>query len=268
MTTKSIVPRYVRPPARRILGLPALAWTALLVAALVGAVELYAQSGWVSQLDLVPVSEMVAHAAELLGDRDFVISDLLRTFATVMMSFVLATVLGVAVAWTMVRYSWFRSAFQPYLNVFYAVPIFALYPMLVVLFGTGTMPIVILATAFSVVVIISNAVTGFNSVPVAVRKLSASMRLTSLQNFRLILLPSALPDILAGLKLGLAYAVICVLASEFIISTHGLGRTVADAYNSFNTPQMYAGILFVVGFALSANMILGSAFSRMDWRRR
>jgi len=268
MSRSSVVPSYVRPPRTRVLGLPSALWTLLLVLGIVIGIEFYARSGAVSPLDLVPVTEMVSSAGELLGEEEFISGDLVPTLVSVVLSFALSTLIGVSVGWAMVRSQWIRSALQPYLNVFYAVPIFALYPILVVLFGTGTVPIVILSTAFSVVVVISHAVVGFDSTPPIAEKLSKSLSLSHFQHFRLILLPSALPDILTGLKLGLAYAIICVLASEFIVSTHGLGRIVANAYNSFNTPTMYAGILFVVGFALLANVLLGAVLARFDWRRR
>ncbi|MEU6409018.1 ABC transporter permease subunit [Microbispora sp. NPDC046933] len=268
MRTKSVVPRYARPPARRVAGLPAAGWTVVIVAVLLLGIEFYARSGAVSAVDLVPVTDMVRQAGELLGDREFLVGELVRTLLTIVASFALAAVIGVATAWAMVRLRWCRAALQPYFNVFYSIPTFALYPILVVFFGTGVVPVILLATAFSVVVIISHAVTGFDSVPPIARKLSASLRLTGGQHFRLVLMPSALPDILAGLKLGLAYTVIAVLASEFILAPHGLGRTIATAYNSFDTPVMYAGVLFVVAFALLANLVLGGVLSRFDWRRR
>lgn len=266
--TRSVVPRYVRPPADRLAGLPAPVWTAALVLGLLALVEVVARVGAVSTLDLVPVTEMAGGVAELLGDSGFVMGDLLRTFLTVLASFGLATVIGVATAYAMWRAPWVRAALQPYLNVFYALPIFALYPVLVVLLGTGVLPVILLATTFSVVSVIANSLIGFDQVPPIVRKLSRSLELDRRRHFRLVLLPAALPDILAGLKLALAYAVIAVLASEFILAPQGLGRVVATAYNSFNTPHMYAGVLLVVAFALAANLALGAALARFDWRRR
>jgi NitT/TauT family transport system permease protein len=268
MSRTSVVPSYVRPPRTRVLGVPSAGWTGALVALLIGGIEIYARSGAVSTLDLVPVSDMVRSAGNLLTGGSFIRTDLLPTLTAVVLSFGCSAVIGVSVGWAMVHFAWCRAAFQPYLNVFYAVPTFALYPILVVLFGTGMVPIVILSTTFSVVVVISHAVVGFDGTPQIVAKLGTSLNLSPAQRFRLILLPAAVPDILAGLKLGLAYAIICVLASEFIISTHGLGRTVANAYNSFDTSTMYAGILFVVAFALLANLALGAVLSRFDWRRR
>lgn len=264
----SVVPRYVRPPAERFVRLRARTWTAIVVVLLLIGVELYARFGAVSSLDLIPVTEMTARSVELLGSSEFVLGDLLRTLAIVLAAFGLSAVLGVGIAYAMARFAWCRAALQPYLNVFYAIPTFALYPVLVVLFGTGAFPIIMLAVVFSVVVVIANALVGFDGVPPIVDKLSKSLDLKPMDHLRLVLLPSALPDIVAGLKLGLAYAVIAVLASEFILATEGLGNTVADAYASFNTPDMYAGVLFVAAFALAANLLLGGALARFDWRRR
>jgi len=264
----SVVPSYVRPTPRRVAGLPAAAWTLVLVAAAVVAVELYARSGAVSRLDLIPVSEMATRSLELLGNRDFVVDALLRSMVLICASFAASAVVGVGVAYLMARSRWVHRAVKPYVNVFYALPIFALYPVMVVMFGTGVVPIVLLATLFSVVIVISNALVGFESTPVIVTKLARSLEMTRSQQLRKILLPAALPDILAGLKLGLAYAIIAVLATEFILATTGLGQVVNRAYNNFNTVDMYAGILFVSAFALLANLALGAALRTFDWRRR
>jgi NitT/TauT family transport system permease protein len=265
---RSVVPRYARPPHKKFLKLPARGWTGLVVVLLLAGVEVYARSGAVSSFDLIPVSDMLRRAGELLGERDFVVDDLLRTLLIVVVTFVASSLIGVSTAYLMVQSAWVRRSLQPYLNVFYAIPTFALYPVLVVLFGTGALPIILLAVTFSVVVVISNSLVGFESVPAIARKLSTSLELSRGQHLRLILLPAAIPDILAGLKLGLGYAVIAVLASEFILATKGLGNMVADAYSSFNTPDMYAGVLFIAVFALASNLLLSAALARFDWRSR
>lgn len=264
----SVVPSYVRPVPRRVVGLPAAAWTALMIVTAVVAVEVYARSGSVSRLDLIPVTEMVTRSVELLGDRAFVVEALLRSVLLICVSFAGSALIGVGTAYLMARSRWAYRALKPYVNVFYALPIFALYPVMVVMFGTGAIPVVLLATLFSVVIVISNSLVGFESTPPIVGKLARSLEMSRGQQFRKILLPSALPDILAGLKLGLAYAIIAVLATEFILATTGLGQVVNRAYNSFNTVDMYAGIVFVVVFALLANLALSAALNSFDWRRR
>lgn len=265
---RSGVPRYVRPPATRVLALPAGVWRLILIIAFFGGVEILAQSGAVPRLSLVPVSEMAVQAGELLTDTEFLVNDLLRSAGIVVVSFVVASVLGVAVAYLMWRSAVVRSALEPYLSVFYAVPTFAVYPILVVLFGVGVWPIVVLASTFSIVVVILNSLAGFDSVPEVVSKLDRSLKLTRWQSFRLILLPSAMPDIAAGVKLCMAYSVIATLAMEFILASDGLGNFIADAYDSFAVAEMYGAILIVGALALIANLGISAALNRLDWRRR
>ena len=127
---------------------------------------------------------------------------------------------------------------------------------MVVLFGTGTVPIVLLTTAFSVVVVILNAFNGFNAVPDVVQKLATSLRMNRAQYFKDILLRAAIPGIAAGLKLCMAYSVIAALAMEFILSTQGLGHFISYSYDSFATVNMYGGVLIVAALALVTNMDL------------
>jgi len=266
--TRSAVPGYVRPPATRALGMPAGVWRLMLIVAFFGGIEVLAQSGVVPRLSLVPVTEMIVQAGELLADPEFVVNDLLRSVGVVVVSFVVASVLGVAIAYLMWRSAVVRAALEPYLSVFYAVPTFAVYPILVVLFGVGVWPIVLLASTFSIVVVILNALAGFDSVPEVVTKLERSLKLTRWQSFRLVLMPSAMPDIAAGVKLCMAYSVIATLAMEFILASDGLGNFIAYAYDSFAVADMYAAILIVGVLALVANLGISAALNRLDWRRR
>jgi NitT/TauT family transport system permease protein len=264
----SAVPGYARQQRRRLLGLPALPWSAVMATVAVLLVDLYARSGQVTRLDLVPVSEFVVGAIDLLGDPAFLRDDLLPTTISICASFGGAALGGILLAYVMTQFGWLADGLRPFIDIFYAVPIFALYPVVVVLLGGGLMPIIILAGLFSSVVVVSSTLVGFASVPPIALKLARSLQLTRLQQFRMLLLPAALPDILAGLKLGMSYSIIAILAGEFILAPQGLGHVVANAYQSFNTVDMYAGITIVAVFSLLANLALGAALSRFDWRRR
>ncbi|MFC8177349.1 ABC transporter permease [Rhodococcus sp. NPDC057297] len=265
---RSVVPGYLRPAPKAVLKIPAAGWTAAVIVLAVLVVEVYARSPLASPLDIVPVSDMAATALQLMTDPDFLVDALGRTLGIIVVAFVLSSLLGIGAAYLLWRFDVWDRAFQPYLNVYYAVPTFALYPIMVVLFGSGIAPIAILSTIFAFGVVAMNARTGFNSVSPIVAKLGSTLRLTRWQYFRSILLPYALPNIVTGLKLGLSYAIISVLASEFILSTQGLGHYISIAYDSFDIAEMYAGILVVTALALLATLGISAALNRFDWRRR
>jgi len=262
------IPGYLRPRPATVLGLAPPAWAAVLGLAAMAAVELASRTGVVSKFDLVPPSRMAARAVGLLTDTGFLTGQLVPSIGLIAATFAIAGGLGVAAAYLLWRSEWCRKATLPLLGVYYAVPVFAVYPILVVLFGVGTAPILVVSVAFAVVVVITNSLTGFDSVPATVTKLARARRLTARQYLTKVLLPAAVPDIVAGLRLGLVYSTIGVLATEFILSTKGLGHFIADAYHTFRVDDMYAGILLICVVALILNATVAAMLGRIDWRRR
>lgn len=267
-TARTVLPGYLRLDQGRALGLPAWAWRlGFLVLALV-AVEVYARYVLMTPYELVPVTDMASRAFELVTDSSFLREDLAWTAMTVGITFVAAAALGVVTAYAMYRFRWCDRALQPYVAIFYAVPTFAMYPLLVVLFGTGLVPIIVISTSFSVVVVVARARVGFSAVSTSVDKMSASLRLGRFQYVRLVLVPAALPDIVSGLKLALSYAIISVLATEFILSTRGVGHFISRAYAGFNSIDMYGGIFLVSILALGLVLLVNRLGSTLDWRQR
>ena len=82
-----------------------------------------------------------------------------------------------------------------------------------------------------------------------------------------IVLPSALPRLFTGFKLALSYALIGVIAGEFILSGTGLGYAISFAYQSFDNRAMYGVMLFVLLVAITANGILYVWEGRLARRR-
>ena len=265
---RSGAPGYIRPRPRAVWGLPATAWTAVICVAAAGLVELVCRLGWLSRADIVPPTEMVARAVGLLGEPPFTTVHLLPTIALIFETFVTAAVVGIGLGYCVWRWRWVRRAVQPYLNVYYAIPVFAVYPILVVLFGIGDLPIVLISVGFGMVVIVTHTVNGFDAVPVSVKKLARSRRLSRWRYFHSVLIPSALPEIAAGLLLGLVYATLAVLGTQFILATQGLGHFIADAYHTFEIADMYAGVVLIIALSLLLNVVAAAVLTRVDWRRR
>lgn len=262
------VPRYLRPRPGRVLGLSSALWSAAVALASLGAVEAITRLDLVSSFTLLPISTMTGRAAELLTEGAFLSATFLPSIALIAASFAVSVVLGVAVAYALWRSAWWRRALEPYLNVYYAVPTFALYPVFVVVFGQGALPILLISVAFSMVVVISSALNGFGAVPAVVTKLSVAARLSRRQHFVKVLLPAALPDIAIGVRLALVYSIISVLATQFILSTSGLGHYIAYAYNNFQLENMYAGIVIVCAVALVSNVLISRLLRRFDWHAK
>ena len=269
-------------PARSPIGVPAapskaqlLRWATL--AALLALLEVLARTGRVSPSTLVPVSEMVARLAQFLTGGAIPSSYFARTGSpslwthlaatgqAVLLSFILAVGIGSLVGVAMWRVPTVARALYPYLLLYYAVPTFALYPLLIVLFSSGLTPIVVLGFLFSVGAVVASTYMGLTRVDREVYvRVGRAMGLSFGQMLRHIYLPAAAPYLFAGWKLAFAYSIIGVIASEFITSYRGLGYVIDRAYRNFETANMYAGILLVLLASVAALAVLNRLEARLN----
>jgi NitT/TauT family transport system permease protein len=92
------------------------------------------------------------------------------------------------------------------------------------------------------------------------------MQLSPLQVMLQMQRPAVMPYLFTGIKLAVSYAVIGVIASEFILSGDGIGYAIAYAYNSFDNDTMYGLILFVVLVVSGLNSVLDIVDRRLQAR--
>jgi len=190
------------------------------------------------------------------------------TFGEILFSFSLAALVGLPFGILLWRFRTLARILNPYLISYYAIPVFALYPLFVALFGIGIFSIVLMGWLFSIVAIIINTTTGFQKVDEEIYpRVGKSLRLSRSKIFLWIYFPAATPYIFTGLKLGFIYSLIGVIASEFIISTRGLGHLVSFSYSSFDIENMYASMLLIVLIAVLINGLLVRMESRIYGRR-
>lgn len=251
-------------------------WAILL--GIVICLEFIARLGILSRSTLIPISEMFLRLwkffitgeipARFLKDSS-VASNFFTTFCEILLSFSFAVILGFPIGILLWKFKSLAQILNPYLISYYAIPVFALYPLFVALFGIGILPIVLMGWLFSIVAIIINITTGFENVDKEIYpKIGKSLRLSPLKIFFWIYLPASTPYIFTGLKLGFIYSLIGVIASEFIISTKGLGHLVAFSYSSFDTENMYASILLIILIAILINSLLIRGEAWLYGRRR
>jgi NitT/TauT family transport system permease protein len=227
-----------------------------LVLGAAGAIEIAARAGMVDPLTVIPTSEMLEGFGRQLTDPTFLAQHLVPTVAAVVASFALAALIGVGLGVVMWRSRFLHAVLDPYLTTYYAVPVFALYPLFLVLFGSGLTPIVVVGVLASFVIIAVQTAAGLRSTPAVYYKVARSLRLRPRDVVRHVAIPAALPAVFAGLRLGLTYCVIIVVATQFILATRGLGWVIADAYERFDLPAMYGGVIMVAGLSLGLIALL------------
>jgi NitT/TauT family transport system permease protein len=99
------------------------------------------------------------------------------------------------------------------------------------------------------------------------RKLARTQHMTALETTWLIALPAAAPWLLSGAKLAIAFSIIGVVASEFLMAREGMGFEISYAYNNFDNARMYPLIVLVIVFSVSVNAVLLRWEARLARRR-
>jgi len=253
------------PRLERLLSLlPGLAFLALLLAGLEWAVN----AGLIRRALMPPPSAVWEVLSDLLASGE-VLGPLLATLRLVFIGFLIGSAAGVALGTAM---GWWPAAYrllEPLVEMVRPIPKAALVPPLMLFLGLGdTMKItsVSLAVTFPVLV---NALQGVRGVDRVLLDSARTHGWGTARALRLVVLPAALPFILAGMRTGLGLALIITVLSEMLTGQGGLGFLILDMQRSFMIRQMYAWlvILAVVGLALNALFALAEARA-LHWQMR
>jgi NitT/TauT family transport system permease protein len=238
-------------------------WIRLGVVALaIALLELACRLGLIDRFTVIPPSAMATALADLATSREL-LAEIGASLLNILIA-VLSTMIGIALH-PMKRV---RRIVDPFLSSYYALPLFAFYPFFIVLFGVGAVPIIIMGFLAGLAVMVLATLDGLDSIPHVLMKVARLHRLGPVETALRIQLPHAAPYVLSGVKLAIAYGFIGVIASEFILSGHGLGFAVGFAYNSFDTRTMYGLILFIVLLVIALNLLLHAFDQRLQLRRR
>jgi NitT/TauT family transport system permease protein len=227
----------------------------LLVGGFVLTLEIACRTGLISPRVLTAPSLMAAHLGTLLASGTMN-ADMAETLGNVALSFVLAITVGFAAGVAIHAFPRLRRALDPFLATYYALPFFAFYPLFIVLFGLGRLPVVAIGFLFGVVAMVIATLNGLDRIPRALIKTARVYRMGPLATALRIKLPSAAPHLFTGVKLAVAYSFIGVIAAEFIMASSGLGYSIAYAFNNFDNRTMYALMLFVIVLVTIVNALL------------
>ena len=178
------------------------------------------------------------------------------SLANVMLAFVLAYVVGIAIGTVLHGFKTVRETLDPLFATYYAIPIFAFYPLFILIFGLGDGPQVLIGFLLGVVAVIVTILNGLDRVPRVLRKTALIGRLGPFETAMHVTLPFCAPYLLTAAKLALAYAFIGVIGSEFIMARSGMGYEIGFAYTNFDNATMYPLIVLILLLSIILNGVL------------
>lgn len=215
---------------------------------------------------LLPAPVDVARA--LVEDRALLWENALVTLQEVLIGFALAVTAGVSCGIAIARSPLLDRALYPLIIASQTVPVPAIAPLLLVWFGYGLLPKVLVTALVGFFPLVVNTVEGLRSTDRDVVNLLRAFGASPGRIFRLAELPSAMPAIFTGARIAVAICVIGAVFGELVGAKAGLGYLLTRSIAQFETPRMVAAIflLALMGSALFALVGLAERLV-LPWRR-
>jgi NitT/TauT family transport system permease protein len=172
--------------------------------------------------------------------------------------YVIAAVLGVALGVGMGESVTIKQTMQPWVAGLYATPTIALAPLFILWLGIGIWSKVIVVVTLVLFPVTINTEAGLRQKSERLVEMLRSFGASRQQIFWKLSLPSAMPFVLTGLKLGIGRGLIGVVVAELFGSRAGLGRLISQSADSFNMPELFAGVVVLA----AAGIVMTAGF---DW---
>ncbi len=214
----------------------------------------------VGQLDLTillpPLSRILVQMVEIVPSTTFI-----KAFGITAKSFLIGTgisiVAGIPIGVLMGRSILADRMLLPWVNMFLSAPLTALVPVLMTLFGFGVKTIILTTLLFAIWIIVLDARAGVKNISTSLVEMAHSYGANSWQSFTKIYVWAALPEILAGIRLGCIRAVKGVIIGQLLVSIVGFGRLFELYSSNFLMEHMWALLLVLFFFAFLLAEALG-----------
>lgn len=195
----------------------------------------------------------IAHAFVELVSKGELQRFLLQSLEVFLYGFALAAVVGIPLGIFLARSTTLSLALEPYLHAIYSTPMVAFIPLIVLWFGFRVLAKVVIVFLFMVFPILLNTQQGVKNLNQDLLEVARSFCSSESQLWRDLIIPSALPFILAGINLAIGRGLVGMVVAEFFTSVAGLGYMIVQYANSFETAKLFVPI--VVLMALGVTLI-------------
>ncbi len=222
----------------------------------------------VGQLDLVslipPLSNVVMRLAEIVPTETFIDALALtaRSFAA---GTGIAILAGVPIGVLMGRSEIADRLLLPWVNVFVSAPLTALVPIIMALFGFGETTIILTVVLFALWIIILDARAGTRSISNSLVEMAQSYGASYWQAFSKVYVWAALPEILAGIRLGMVRAIKGVIIGQLIVSVVGFGYLFEIYQSNFLMEHLWALLLVLFALAFLIDGVFGYMEKRVEY---
>ena len=222
----------------------------------------------VGRLDLVslipPLSNVFMRLGEIVPTDSF-LDALGLTARAFVIGTSIAIFIGVPAGVLMGRSEIVDRLLLPWVNVFVSAPLTALVPVIMALFGFGETTIILTVVLFALWIIVLDARAGARSISASLIEMAHSYGATRWQAFTKIYVWAALPEILAGIRLGLVRAIKGVIIGQLVVSVVGFGYLFEIYQSNFLMEHLWALLLVLFALAFLIDGVLGYLEKRVEY---
>ncbi len=180
-----------------------------------------------------------------LYNKQHLISHIWTTVYEVIISFSIATILGIIIATIL----WFNKTIykivEPYLTILNSLPKVALGPIIIIWFKAGMKSIIVMSLLISLILTIVNVYEGFNNIDKNKINLMKSLGSNKIQLYTKLIFPGSMPTIISTLKINISMSLIGVIMGEFLVSKKGIGYLILYGSQVFNLSLVISGIFIL-----------------------
>jgi taurine transport system permease protein len=197
-------------------------------------------------------------------DGETLLGHTLTSLTRVFAGFALGSIIGIAVGALMAGFRGFRAFVDPFIELSRPLPPLAFVPVLIVWFGIGEAPKIILITAGVVPVMAISTAAGLDGVPREMLNCARCLGASEWYTMLHVRIRAAMPQIITGMRLSMGLSWTSIVAVEMIAATAGLGFVILQAGQFLNTGLIFAGILIIAILGLSLDAALRRLQRHLD----
>ena len=217
-------------------------------------VALWEIGGAVGLIDRIffPQPSRIFRALRTFTEEGIIFENLAITLRRVALGFVIGTTPAILLGVLMARVKWAALIVDPLISLTYPIPHIATLPLLLVIFGLGSPPIIALSSIVCFYPAVVNTTAGVRQVDERLVQMARNMGASQRQVLWKIVIAAALPTMFAGLRLGLGLSLLGAIAGEFVAASEGIGAQTWLFWQVYKIENMYATLIAIIitGFTI------------------
>ena len=187
----------------------------------------------------------------LWNDKSILGGHALITFGEALAGFAAAVILGIVLGGFLGYFRLLRNILYPLILISQMVPLIAVAPVILIWFGFGIMPKILIVLTVCIFPCILSFLDGLDNIDNELVSLMKTMKANEIQIFFKLKLPASLQNLLSGLKISAVYSIMGAVIGEWLGAEKGLGIYMTRSISSFRTDALFASIIVIIVLSLA-----------------